>query len=214
MLSAEMMSELSSTQMPPSENNAPGNGRKILLILAVIFLLPFTVAATLHLLQVKPGGRSYGDLVKPPLNLKFPVLHDIQGKTFGAARWQKKWSIVMVDTTRCTEACQTQVYMLKQVRTSLGKEIQRVQQVLLVPAEIKGEAFNELQKKYPDLIVLVGADAETVRFAGEFNLSGQPAGYIYLVDPLGNLMMTYSKNKDPKGLRSDLTHLLKNSWAG
>lgn len=208
------MSELSGAQMPPSENNAKGNGRKILLILAVIFVLPFTVAATLHLLQLKPGGRSYGDLVKPPQSLKFPVLHDIQGKPFGAAQWQKKWSIVMVDTAGCAETCQAQVYMLKQVRTSLGKEVQRVQQVLLAPAETKGEVFNELQKKYPDLIILAGSDAETVRFAGEFNLSDQSVGTVYLVDPLGNLMMTYSNNKDPKGLRSDLTRLLKNSWAG
>ena len=209
-----MRSESSGTQMPPSENNAPGNGRKILLILAVIFLLPFTVAATLHLLQIKPGGHSYGDLVKPPLNLKFPVLHDAQGKPFGAAQWQKKWSIVMVDAAGCTEAWQAQVYVLKQVHTSLGKEAQRVQRVLLVPGETNNEALNALQKKYPDLVVLAGADAETVRFAGEFMPSGQSAGHVYLVDPLGNLMMTYSENMDPKGLRSDLTRLLKNSWAG
>ena len=205
-----MTSELSGTQMPQNQ----GNGRKILLILAVIFLLPFTVAATLHLLQLKPGGRSYGDLVKPPLSLKFPVLHDVHGKPFGAAQWQKKWSIVTIDTAGCAEACQGQVYMLRQVHTSLGKETHRVQRVLLVPAEIKDEVFNDLQKKYPDLIILVGADAETVKFAGEFNVAGQPAGRVYLVDPLGNLMMTYSENKDPKGLRKDLTQLLKNSWAG
>lgn len=208
------MSELSGTQMPPSENNAQGNGRKILLILAVIFVLPFTVAATLHLLQIKPGGQSYGDLLKPPLSLKFPVLHDVQGKPFAAAQWQKKWSIVTVNTAGCNEACQAQVYMLKQVHTSLGKEIHRVQRVLLVPAEIKGKAFNDLQKKYPDLIILVGTDTETVKFSGELNVTGESAGRVYLVDPLGNLMMTYSENKDPKGLRSDLTRLLKNSWAG
>jgi len=209
-----MTSELSGTQMPPSENNAQGNGRKILLILGVIFVLPFTVAATLHLLNVQPGGQSYGDLLKPPLSLKFPVLHDVQGKPFGAAQWQKKWNMVTIDTMGCTEACQAQIYMLKQVHTSLGKETHRVQRVLLVPAEIKGEAFSDLQKKYPDLIILVGADAETVKFADEFNVAGQPAGRVYLVDPLGNLMMTYSENKDPKGLRKDLTQLLKNSWAG
>ena len=212
-LSVEMTSELSGTQMPPAENK--GNGRKILLILAVIFLLPFTVAATLHLLQIKPDGRSYGDLVKPLHSLKFPLLHDLQGKEFNAQQWKKIWSIVVVDTSGCTGACQAQAYMLRQVHISLGKEMPRVQRVLLVPAEIKGEAFNELLKKDPDLIVLVGADIETVRFANEFNVSGQSVGYVYLVDPLGNLMMTYSENnKDPKGLRSDLTRLLKNSWAG
>jgi hypothetical protein len=35
-----------------------------------------------------------------------------------------------------------------------------------------------------------------------------------LIDPLGNLMMSYPKNAEPKGVRKDLMRLLKNSWAG
>ena len=213
-LNVEMTSKLSGKQMLPGENNSQGNGRKVLLILAVIFVLPFTVAATLHLLNLQPGGHSYGELIKPPLTLKLPVLHDAQGKPFGAEQWQKKWSIVMVDAAGCMESCQAQAHMLKQVHASLGKEIHRVQRILLMPAEIKGEALSSLQKKYPDLILLVGANAETVEFAGEFNVTGQSAERVYLVDPLGNLMMAYSENLDPKGLRSDLMRLLKNSWAG
>ncbi len=72
-LSVEMMSELHDSKIAQGGNKVRGNGRKILIILAVIFLLPFTVAATLHLVQVKPGGHSYGELVKPPVSLKFPV---------------------------------------------------------------------------------------------------------------------------------------------
>jgi hypothetical protein len=101
--------------------------------------------------------------------------------------------------------------MLRQVHISLGKEFKRIQRLLLVPIKLKGGAFDALQKQYPDLIILTGADAETVKFAGEFNMVG---AHVYLVDPLGNLMMSYSEKMDPKGLRSDLTQLLKNSWAG
>lgn len=208
------MVKLSNTDVPASKSDVKGNGRKILLILAVIFLLPFTVAVTLHLLQVKPSGHSYGDLVKPPLNLNPPVLHDVRGKPFGVEHWQKKWSIVMIDVSGCAEVCQDEAHMLKQVHASLGKEAPRVQRILLIPAEIKSESLNALLEGNPDLIVLTGADVDTIRFASEFESSGQPAGRIYLVDPLGNLMMTYSEKKDPKGLRSDLTRLLKNSWAG
>ena len=93
----------------------------------------------------------------------------------------------------------------------MNKEIDRVQRVLLVPADIKAETFSDLQKKYPDLIVLVGIDAETVKFAAEFSAN---RGNVFLVDPLGNLMMSYPEKFDPKGLRSDLSRLLKNSWAG
>jgi hypothetical protein len=207
------MSELSgtnlnNTKMPQKDKSS---GRKILLILAAIFVLPFTVAATLHLLNVHPSGHSYGSLVKPPHALQFPVLHDAQGKEFKAQQWLKKWSIVTVDSTGCAEPCQAQIHLLKQVHTSLGKEFKRIQRVLLIPGELNGEAFNDLQRQYPDLILLAGTDAETVKFSAEFNVAGN---HVYLVDPLGNLMMSYPENMDPKGLRSDLTRLLKNSWAG
>ena len=199
---------LNNTQKP---QNAKLSGRKVLLILAIVFLLPFTMAALLHLLDLKPSGKSYGDLIQPPKSLQFPVLKDAQGKSFNSQQWLKKWSIVMVDSTGCAAPCQAKVQLLKQVHTSLNKEIRRVQRVLLVPIDIQGETMNDLQKKYPDLIILAGADAETVKFAAEFNVTG---GQVYLVDPLGNLMMSYSEKMDPKGLRSDLTRLLKNSWAG
>lgn len=117
----------------------------------------------------------------------------------------------MVDATGCAAACQTQVHLLKQVHTSLNKDIKRVQRVLLVPTELKAEAANALQKQYPDLIIIAGADAETVKFADNFNAAG---ANIYLVDPLGNLMMSYSESLDPKGIFTDLKRLLKNSWAG
>lgn len=201
------MSELINTQTPSNKTS----GRKVLLILAVVFVLPFTVAATLHLLDLRPSGKSYGDLVQPPKNLQIPILQDVAGKEFTAQQWLKKWSVVMVDGTGCAAPCQAQVHLLKQVHTSLNKDIKRVQRVLLVPTDIKGEAINDLQKKYPDLIILAGADAQTAKFAAEFNVAG---GQVYLVDPLGNLMMSYPEKTDSKKLFSDLKRLLKNSWAG
>lgn len=210
--------------LQPSSTNIqkdPGSGRKVLLILAVIFVLPFTVAATLHLLNFNPGGHSYGELVKPPKALQFPVLHDVQGKPFGAEQWAKKWSIVVIGTGDCDEACHKQLHLLQQVHVSLGKEIERVQRVLLIPAEITKDAGIDLQDRYPNLVVLTGADTETVNFSHMFDLSGQPAGSsrrTYLIDPLGNFMMSYphdgEQGLNPKGLREDITRLLKNSWAG
>lgn len=117
----------------------------------------------------------------------------------------------MMDSTGCATPCQAQVHLLKQVHTSLNKDIKRVQRLLLVPAELNSEAFNALQKQYPDLLILGGTDAETAKLASAFNAAG---GTIYLVDPLGNLMMSYPANLDAKGLFSDLKRLLKNSWAG
>ena len=194
-----------STKLSPKSS-----GRKILLGMAVIFVLPFTIAATLHLLNVHPASHSYGTLVNPPQALALSVLHDIQGKKMQPQQWLKIWSIVTVDTTGCAEPCQAQVHLLKQLQTSLGKDSKRLQRVLLAPT-IKADTANALQKQYPDLVVLTGTDVETIKFSTQFNAV---VGSVYLIDPLGNLMMSYPADMNPKGMQTDIKKLLKNSWAG
>ncbi len=187
------------------------SGKKTLLLLAVVFVLPFTIAATLHFLDVRPSGKSYGELIKPPVALTIPALKDAQGKPFAAQNWQKKWNIVTIARDACDEACQTRTHLLGNVRLTLAKDTKRVQQVMLVANEIKAEALVDLQQKNPALIILTGNEAAT--FADKLEQSSKPQS-IYLVDPLGNLMMQYPQNFEPKGLRSDLVRLLKSSWAG
>ena len=125
-------------------------------------------------------------------------------------QWLKIWSIVTVDTTGCAEPCQAQVHLLKQLQTSLGKDSKRLQRVLLAPT-IKADTANALQKQYPDLVVLTGTDVETIKFSTQFNAV---VGSVYLIDPLGNLMMSYPADMNPKGMQTDIKKLLKNSWAG
>ena len=199
---------LNSTKPPPKSS-----GRKILLGIAVIFVLPFTIAATLHLLNVHPTSHSYGTLVSPPHALALSVMHDVQDKEIKPQQWLKIWSIVTIDSTGCAELCQAQVHLLKQVQTSLDKDSKRVQRILLAPT-IKADTANALQKQNPDLIILAEADAKVSQFAAEFNVAASTKGRVYLVDPLGNLMMSYPADMNPKGMQTDLKKLLKNSWAG
>jgi hypothetical protein len=184
------------------------SGRKILLGMAVIFVLPFTIAATLHLLNVHPSSHSYGELVNPPKPLQFSALHDAKGNAIESKQWLKKWSIVTVEAGACAEPCQAQIHLLKQVNIALDKDAKRVQRVLIAP---NTAVFDLLQKQYPDLMIVSGADAATTQFAAQF--SGA-TGRVYLVDPLGNLMMSYPADMNPKGMLTDLKKLLKNSWAG
>lgn len=202
------MSELG--QNPPSVGS-----QKTFYLLILVFILPFTMAVLLHFFDLKPSGKSYGNLIQPPKSLQIPALTDIQGKVFKPEQWNKIWSIVTVDSTGCAAPCASRVHLLKQVHTSMNKEIDRIQRVLLIPTDISSKAYGEIQKKYPDLIILVVADTDMAKLPSEFNAAKNGAeSNVFLVDPLGNLMMSYPEKFDPKGLRSDLTRLLKNSWAG
>ena len=190
------------------------NGRRVLLILAVIFVLPFTVAATLHLLDLRPKGHSYGDLIAPPKSLNFTRLKQSDAKIIAPKQWLKIWSIVMVDNAGCTSKCQSQAQILRQVHTSLGKEYKRIQRVLIITTDMAAADLNALKRNNPDLKIVANKESQTLEFAQQFGSAINNEGKIYLVDPLGNLMMSYTKEHDPKGLRSDMTRLLKNSWAG
>jgi hypothetical protein len=43
---------------------------------------------------------------------------------------------------------------------------------------------------------------------------GEPRDYIYVIDPLGNLMMRYPRDADPNGMKKDFVRLLKVSRIG
>jgi hypothetical protein len=193
------------------ENQSTPKSKKTFYLLILVFVLPFTTAVLLHFFDIKPGGKSYGNLIQPPKSLQIPVLTDVQGKAFKPEQWNKIWSIVTLDAAGCLAPCVDRIHILKQVHVSMNKDIDRVQRVLLVHADIGLQAYTDIQKKYPDLIILAGEKADMAKFAAEFD---EKQDAVFLVDPLGNLMMSYPEKFEPKGMRKDLMRLLKNSWAG
>ena len=188
-------------------------GKKMFLLLALVFVLPFTIAFTLHVLDIRPGGKSFGHLITPIVALKIPALDDTKGVSFTEEQWSKTWNIVMIEGASCNEACEKNVDKLNRVQRSLHKEKGRVQRILILKNEFEFERINQLQEKFPKLIVLTAKETSQQQFVERFDqAAGQ--GSIYLVDPLNNLMMYYPQDVEPKALRHDIMRLLKNSWGG
>jgi len=187
--------------------------KKILLMLAVVFFLPFTLAFTLHLLDVRPGGKSFGQLVTPPIVLNIPTFSAKEGKDFSAEQWTKIWNIVMINQTNCDEACEKNVDKLDRVQRSLHKDKDRVQLILILKNNVDIARAQQLENQFPNLILLTAQDDAQQAFIDQF-ANVAPEGSVYLVDPLKNLMMHYPSDVEPKALRSDVRKLLKNSWGG
>ncbi|MDE0925566.1 MAG: hypothetical protein OR997_00515 [Methylophilaceae bacterium] len=188
-------------------------GKKMFLLLVLVFVLPFTIALTLHLLDIRPSGKSFGNLITPVVALEIPALDDAKGVRFPGEQWSKIWSIVMVAEAGCNEACEQNVDKLNRVQRSLNKEKDRVQRILVLKKGFDVKQINQLQEKFPQLIVLIAKDAEQQQYVQTFEQVAVQDS-IYLVDPLNNLMMHYPKDVEPKELRHDIMRLLKNSWGG
>jgi len=130
------------------------------------------------------------------------------GTPFRLSQLRGKWAIVTVDSGRCAAACDRKLLYLRQLRLTQGKNMERVERVWLVSDAVVPR--NEAVAPYLGTWV-VRADAELLK---RLPAQGAASDHIYLIDPLGNLMMRFPRDPDPRLMIKDLARLLKASQIG
>jgi cytochrome oxidase Cu insertion factor (SCO1/SenC/PrrC family) len=203
--------------------NAPvprraGHPRRVLIALAVLFFAPVAVAFFLYYgLGWSPGGRvNHGELVDPPVPLPELALPQADGPPLDASPsfLKGKWTLLYLGAGGCSAGCRTDLYNTRQVRAALGADRKRVQRVFL--AEGACCDLEWLHAQQPDLITVqaTAAAAPLVAILERTGRSPAAADRVYLIDPLGNLMMSYAADARPKGMLEDLKKLLRLSHVG
>ena len=192
------------------------SGLIILVILIALFALPEIIAVGLQTIKWRPKSTSNrGDLVQPPRAISSQNLQTLDNKTLKFSDLQKKWTAVYFADAECDAICTKNLYTMRQVQTALGKEQGRLQRVFVPMGDVSADKLQEKLKEYPGMTVIAGPKSNVVVLTQQFILPGANVvdnQRIYLVDPMGNLMMTYRDN--PGGMLKDLQHLMKTSWAG
>lgn len=188
-------------------------GRWVLAGIFALFLFPVLAAWLLNIETPDwlPSAKSnHGELIRPPL--PFPTA-GLQSKgtaeQVGTGLLHGKWTLVHVAPSSCLADCARAVYRMRQVRHALGKDMRRIQRLLVSASE----NVEETQKKvrlYDDSIAIISAKP------GWFTQATfvRPGIEIYLVDPQGFLILSYADNADPSGVIKDLKRLLKISKIG
>lgn len=98
---------------------------------------------------------------------------------------------------------------MRQVRTAQGKEMDRIERVWLLTDA--GMPSAELLREYEGTYV---ARLNDPKLAAALPADADRAAHIYLVDPLGNVMLRYPENPDPRKMIRDFERLLKYSRIG
>lgn len=180
--------------------------RAPLIGLVIAFLAPLGCAFWLYYGSGwRPAGHTnHGELIEPVRAVPLATVS-------GAEALKGKWSLVVVGVGACEATCQGALVMARQTWLSLGKLTERVQRVLLAgPGCCDADYLN---REHQGLIRLdasaPGAAALLATFPGDHQ-----SQMIFVVDPLGNLMMRYDSKANPKGLRQDLQRLLDLSHIG
>jgi hypothetical protein len=189
---------------------------RILGALGALFLLPLVVAfLTYYGTAWRPAGRvNHGLLITPARPLPALALPRVPLGGVSAAEPQPalrgSWSLVYVGDGACDAACRHALYVMRQTRLALNNDMTRVERVFLVNG---GGARELLAREHAGLIVLDAASPAAQALVREFPAPGREHT-LFVVDPLGNLMMSYDARQDPHGLLEDLKKLLRLSHIG
>lgn len=196
-----------------TEQEMQRKGRKVFLLMMTFFIVPIIVVILMYKLNWRPSGASLGELVTPPRLLDTPTaLKTDDAKPLTSQIWKDKWSIVYV-TAECGKACLEKLHDMRQLHVSLYKDIDRAQRVLITTSA----NISQIKHNYPDLIVINQPAADVTGFSQQFQINGDnvtSGNRLYLVDPLGHLMMSYQAKVPLADVRKDITRLLRYSWAG
>lgn len=188
-------------------------GRLMVLVMLIFFLTPMVVVLVMYKLDWRPQGESLGELVVPARLLELPSgLSKSDGVAVPAQFWREKWSMVYV-THACELACKNKLHTMRQLHVSLYKDIPRMQRVLLTTSTDTAV----LLQRYPDLVILNQPASAVQALETQFNQQSEQASEtdrLYLVDPLGHLMMSYPATIAPASIRKDIVRLMKFAWAG
>jgi hypothetical protein len=148
---------------------------------------------------------NYGELIAPHA-LPDAGLATIDGRPFRWSDLDRAWVLLVADGAACDERCRMKLVYTRQVRLAQGRESERIERVWLLTDN--GTPNAALLADQPGLRVVRAARSEALRALPAPN---GVAAHVYVVDPLGNLMMRFPENPDPRRILKDVSRLLRHS---
>ena len=116
-----------------------------------------------------------------------------------------RWLLLFNGNTDCDLYCQANLFKIRQAKLVLGRDAARVRTVYLLPAARLGRNLETLLVQYPTLSVYRISDMARPIMA---------QNQVYIVDPIGNLVLRYPSDVYSRDIIKDIKRLLKVSKIG
>lgn len=213
---------VSPTPTAPQQARKPRSAWPLFLIVAmclapVVFALLAYYVPSLGLRPME--STNYGTLIQPqrpiPSTDALP-LTTIDGQAFDLASLHGKWLLVSADASACPESCVKKLFILRNSHASQGKNVERLARIWFmtdngdVPQQVLDayKGTNMLRADPDKLAAFLAPQASPAERAAALKAP------MWIIDPLGNLMMQFPADADPISVRDDISKLIRNSRIG
>ena len=193
--------------MPEAKQRKP----YALWVLIIIFFVPMIVAYAYFFLGDQFSTGNHGELITPVVQVEQLQLKDQAGqvKQFD----ETKWLMLYIAEKNCDVICSKILYNMRQINIALGKNAHRFE-YMAVHLEAMGPEFSQLiSNEHPNALHAYGVK-DVISRELYSTQPGTNSNAIYIMDPLGNIMMRFNPDVSPKMILKDLNRLLKISRIG
>ena len=143
-----------------------------------------------------------GTLINPP----------VQGGEIVSTN--NKWTLIVVVESECNEVCEEVLHLSRQIHISLGKNSPRVQRVIVTSGSVSETLLAYLKNKHGNTEIVDIKGSEFAEQLQKVISTTELQSTVFLMDPIGNVMMYYPPEKSGKPMLKDLKLLLKLSNIG
>lgn len=208
-----------------SANNpaSPPAKKRSLVPMVLVFLCALAPIVAAFVMYYNPqwwpeDSSNYGTLLNPQRPM--PAAQDLQlttldGQPFDLQSLKGKWLLVSAGEGACLEACARKLFITRNSHASQGKNVDRLMRVWFITDD--AEVPQKVLDAYKGTVMVRAQPDQLARFLlARDTAAGQPSllDPIWVIDPLGNLMLQFPADADGVRVRKDISKLVYNSRVG
>jgi len=183
-----------------------------MILILVVFAAPIAGA----FLYKPKKFNNYGDIYTPVRPVSNLMMEGKDGIT-ELDSLRRQWVFLVTAKSVCSQACEDNILKMRQLRFMQNNDMVRIRTVFL-HTDLVTEVSDDLAAKYSPIESYSVSSNSFADWTKVLELRDAPVeankDRFYVIDPAGNLMMSYPATADPNIMKKDIKRLLKASQIG
>lgn len=173
--------------------------------LMLTFAVPIIAAYSYYFLIENPKTKNNGELIVPVIDIENLALTDNAGNKLTRKELTSTWRMLYFVGKNCDSTCSKELYNMRQINVALGKNADRFKYMIIHLDSMDDDFSTLIQKEHPRALHA---------YTNKYELESTFSNAIFIMDPLGNIMMKFLPEIPPGLILKDLNLLLKVSRIG
>lgn len=185
--------------------------------LQMILILVVFAAPVVGAFFYKPTSfNNYGDIYVPVRPVENLVMTGVDGEV-QLDSFRRQWVFLVTANSECNQACEDNILKMRQLRFMQNNNMTRIRTVFLHTGLLPAVS-DDLTRKYSPIESYQVPLDDFKQWTDILKIENAPIealkDRIYIIDPAGNLMMSYPASAEPGLMQKDIKRLLKTSQIG